>query len=637
MVETVRHALEPTSLSATETVRAVDTAEPQEQEEEEEEVVYSSPKGSPTGTQFLPDNDGSPQVMSPQEDPGSFSKPPPVRREKPMSSGTMPLYIPHEHRGTSTRMLILCFDGTGDQFDADNSNIVQLVSMLKKDDKTKQMVYYQAGIGTYISPSVATPFMSKLSKMLDEMFAWNLNAHVMSGYEFLMQNYVAGDKICIFGFSRGAYTARSLAGMIHKVGLLPADNFQQVPFAYKMFTRADTVGWEQSNAFKQAFSVDVPIEFIGVWDTVDSVGLIPKRLPFTTSNTIVRTFRHAISLDEHRAKFKANFWNRPTDDEERLGSRMGRRLHSRNTQRDHADHDHGHGHDDNDDDDHADVTIKDLANGGKKSNGGGHNGRRGARLWTMDDKSDRAMNQFEYLYSGQQMTDVEEVWFAGCHCDVGGGSVKNGTRYSLARIPLRWMIRECFKTNTGIMFKTEALRQIGLDPTTLYPFVAPRPPPLSSATQTIERPATPSLARRVKALVEDALAGSKGGKKRGSFVSTSSERSRGSLTGSGVSTFISEEDEELRDALSPKYDQLKLKRSWWVLEVMPLTLRYQKGNNEWVSYVGLNLAKPRFIPKQHSRGVKVHRSVKVRMEAAYAGGKKYKPKPDICVEPTWID
>ena len=74
-----------------------------------------------------------------------------------------------------------------------------------------------------------------------------------------------GDKICLFGFSRGAYTARSLAGMLHKVGLLPAGNHQQVPFAYKMFTRCDELGWKQSVAFKKAFSINVDIEFVGVW------------------------------------------------------------------------------------------------------------------------------------------------------------------------------------------------------------------------------------------------------------------------------------------------------------------------------------------------------------------------------------
>ena len=75
----------------------------------------------------------------------------------------------------------------------------------------------------------------------------------------------AGDKICLFGFSRGAYTARALAGMLHKVGLLPAHNNQQVPFAYKMYSRLDALGWAQSTAFKKAFAIDVPIEFIGVW------------------------------------------------------------------------------------------------------------------------------------------------------------------------------------------------------------------------------------------------------------------------------------------------------------------------------------------------------------------------------------
>ncbi len=53
--------------------------------------------------------------------------------------------------------------------------------------------------------------------------------------------------------------------MVHKVGLLPKDNHQQIPFAYKMYTRADSVGWDQSDGFKRSFSVDVPIEFVGVW------------------------------------------------------------------------------------------------------------------------------------------------------------------------------------------------------------------------------------------------------------------------------------------------------------------------------------------------------------------------------------
>ena len=128
--------------------------------------------------------------------------------------------------------------------------------------------------------------------------------------------------------------------MIHKVGLLPTCNHQQVPFAYKMYTNADDEGWKQSNAFKKAFSNAVDIEFLGVWqvfptykplikcrgayflffhrDTVNAVGLVPRRLPFTTSNKVVKTFRHAVALDERRAKFKPNLWNRPNPKEELL-------------------------------------------------------------------------------------------------------------------------------------------------------------------------------------------------------------------------------------------------------------------------------------------------------------------------------
>lgn len=55
------------------------------------------------------------------------------------------------------------------------------------------------------------------AKVLDEGFAWYLDAHVIDGYKFIMNNWKTSDRICLFGFSRGAYTARALAGFIHKV------------------------------------------------------------------------------------------------------------------------------------------------------------------------------------------------------------------------------------------------------------------------------------------------------------------------------------------------------------------------------------------------------------------------------------
>lgn len=83
------------------------------------------------------------------------------------------------------------------------------------------------------------------------------------------------------------------------MGLLSRDNPQQVPFAYKLYTRTDPEGVTLAAGFKQTFCTPVEIEFIGVWDTVASVGVISSpNLPFVESNSSVKTFRHALSLDE---------------------------------------------------------------------------------------------------------------------------------------------------------------------------------------------------------------------------------------------------------------------------------------------------------------------------------------------------
>ncbi|CCL98902.1 uncharacterized protein FIBRA_00909 [Fibroporia radiculosa] len=453
--------------------------------------------------------------------------------------------------GPNPRTLILCFDGTGDQFDTDNSNVILLNSLLMKDRPTEQLVYYQAGIGTYTIPEIATPMWANFSETMDMMIAWNLDAHVMGGYEFLMNNYQAGDKICLFGFSRGAYTARAVAGMVHKVGLLPRSNHQQVPFAYHMFSRTDELGWKQSTAFKKTFSMDVDIDFIGVWDTVCSVGLIPKRLPFTMSNDSIRVFRHALSLDEHRAKFKANHYNYPSEDEAKLGIQPGDMPKS------------------------------------------------GARKRTKKKGLTELEEEFSQQDGHHGHTDVLEVWFAGCHCDVGGGSVSNEDTQNLARIPLRWMIRQCFLTKTGIRFHSDLLHTVGLDPASLFPYVKQRPPAIYSL---------PSHPREATAatLVDASLPGN-------------------------------EEEEDYKDALRPIYDQLTLARYWWLLEIVPLEHRRQSKDHKWTNKIYVNLGGGREIPEHQP--FYVHRSVKTRLEAHDLEGGPYKPK---CanfdrMQPIWVD
>jgi len=301
-------------------------------------------------------------------------------------------------------------------------------------------------------------------------------------------------------------------------------------------------------------------------DTVNSVGLIPHRLPFTTSNTIVRTFRHAVALDERRSKFKANHWNRPTAREAVLGIEAQKPKDSRP------------------------KPIKKH------------------HLRAME----RQFSEHEDL-----PTDIEEVWFAGCHCDVGGGSVANGTPHSLARIPLRWMIRECFKTKTGILFTADGLCGIGLDPASLYPVVQPRPSALPVAQSLVQnipkKNARLHFSNGYEAIPE------------------------------GISAPKTEEEHELLDAMAPIYDQLALVWwFWWILEILPQRQRYQLSDKTWEKRFRWNLGEGRYVPRQKKGVVKVHRSVKMRMDAQYADGSKYEPKASFATAAErgnliWVD
>ncbi|KAK7442750.1 hypothetical protein VKT23_015997 [Stygiomarasmius scandens] len=136
---------------------------------------------------------------------------------------------------TKPRNLVVCIDGTANQFSLKNTNVVELYSRLVKDDT--QLTYYNSGIGTYVKDSWASPSYWKqlTSHTIDMGIAWNFKKIVLSAYEWLSENYRDGDRIFFFGFSRGAYQVRVLAGMIEKVGLLHKGNKDQIPFAYELY------------------------------------------------------------------------------------------------------------------------------------------------------------------------------------------------------------------------------------------------------------------------------------------------------------------------------------------------------------------------------------------------------------------
>ena len=148
------------------------------------------------------------------------------------------------------------------------------------------------------------------------------------------------------------------------------------------------------------------------------------------------------------------------------------------------------------------------------------------------------------------------------------------------------MVRECFKTNTGIMFNSAALQELGMDPSSLYPYVTPRPPPLplSPGTDRIRNPPAKEIPirahnhlRKKKAPPADHDAEPE--PDMHTLIEEATKDTKSKMTPP-----LSEEEEELQDALSPKYDQLKIQKAWWIIELIPLRLRYQRGDNEWVSY-----------------------------------------------------
>src|SRR5437763_8038046 len=133
------------------------------------------------------------------------------------------------------RKVIVCFDGTNNEYAATNTNVVKLYTILDRSTAS-QLAYYQPGIGTMDPPGWGSKFKQKTIKALDLAIAWLLQEHVTSGYRFLMRYYQPGDNVFIFGFSRGAYSARVLAAMLYKTGLLTSGNEELIPFAWGIFT-----------------------------------------------------------------------------------------------------------------------------------------------------------------------------------------------------------------------------------------------------------------------------------------------------------------------------------------------------------------------------------------------------------------
>ena len=217
--------------------------------------------------------------------------------------------------------IVLCCDGTANQFARDNTNVVKLFSVLIHND-ARQRTYYQPGIGTMEPPGALTPVSRRITRGLSMAFGAYLEQDIRNACAFLMQEHEPGDRVFLFGFSRGAYTVRSLAALLRMYGLLWRGNEPMIPYAIRMmmaitearkaekdrqrYARTIRDYFELAAAFKTAMARECKPHFVGVWDTVSSVGWIanPLKLPYVADNGDIAVGRHAVALDERRAFFR---------------------------------------------------------------------------------------------------------------------------------------------------------------------------------------------------------------------------------------------------------------------------------------------------------------------------------------------
>jgi uncharacterized protein (DUF2235 family) len=276
---------------------------------------------------------------------------------------------------TDIKRIAVFLDGTWNNVDA-NTNVWRLKSLCEKSPE--QLIYYSAGVGTQSG-----------EKLTGGMFGIGINDEVTNAYEWLIENYVDGAQLFIFGFSRGAFTARSLAGFISKCGLLKPGSPVSLKQMFERYRKgtAPTVGalshvaegqLGQEDEWIKEYSRRIPIWFQGVWDTVGALGvpipLLPKvsRSDFAFLETDLHIndthAYHALAIDEHRLAFAPTLW------------------------------------------------VKSTPKGGD-------------------------------TFSPRDLDHVEQRWFVGAHANVGGGYEND----LLAQIPLQWIMNKAIAH--GLQFK----------------------------------------------------------------------------------------------------------------------------------------------------------------------------------------
>lgn len=532
--------------------------------------------------------------------------------------------------------IILCFDGTNENFGPHPStNVLKIYQLL---DNNSQLCYYQPGIGTASDFDSVADFrrrfsMSSIKNLIDSMFAFCLDDHIMSAYLFLMKHYQIGDSIYMFGFSRGAFIARVLAGMLERVGLLHTGLEDMVKMAWRIYE-----SWEFAEQpsppsynntlieeFRKTFSRDYEIRvyFQGLFDSVNSVGLLRDRsFPLTQRSNIVDHVRHSLSIDERRGKFKQvcftpnqtepqsfsiNYYNEVTgfsygsildSPDQRLpsNSRNIRNPLIRFTVKRWIGLESSNFVNSNksipfsllnanpkDRKTEPSLLIKQVNEFISKSN------PRASKDVEITNKMVQGIFEFQpqgslSISSEASLTaDLVEKWFPGDHSDVGGGwAVDCVTEENVSNLPLRWMLAEALKH--GVKFRPGSIHEFA------------------------ERH---SSRASLFATIHDCLGfkdGHDGLKSLDEFLKPDRDDSF-----EVTITKIKLKDEIDLASLKKSFDEYELTKTlfmekyghlsrvmsflWWILEFMPIGIRIVNSKGRWRTIYLPNLGKRRQIPE----------------------------------------
>jgi len=229
---------------------------------------------------------------------------------------------PAPERTAVPRQLIVLCDGTNNNLTggAQDTNVVLLCELFAAHPDPRRMVFYDSGVGnsgTMPSASVWDAIQQYRDRVLGLAQGRGIFENIAEGYLFLMRHWQPGDQILLFGFSRGAFTARSLGGMVNQFGLLRAHQDSVVPTLVQAYfagtgDERKAVAAQATRLFADGPARQVPIDFVGVWDTVAAVGMPPLGLKITALPTLKNKrfidVRQALALDEHRAQFKPRLY-----------------------------------------------------------------------------------------------------------------------------------------------------------------------------------------------------------------------------------------------------------------------------------------------------------------------------------------